>query len=560
MQISIRNVLFVICSLLVIGIGQIAHGYSFIVAASNSTPEAKNRADFVCNGVNDQIELRDSILSTQQYTLYMDTSPAGRRTVTWHGHYDIEWLPGDYYLDETLYIPSSGAAIVNAEGTYFHYQPTTGDAVVIEGMIDYQINLGTIESSSTGAALAVISGQMSQVSFTGLVGHNQVGTGLYIGPGQSTNRYDGTDISGFDTGMHMMSLDTQWYLINSIRRCNTCVKEDRSEANSNTHVFRLGLDTSLPNSLGIHNETIYGKYDVMMSDSSGVGTQALIITPGMSGNVFEFHPPIEEFDWENNSGNVSNVILSTLSPPYQLPVVFQVLAGDFDLNGRVELLDFVILASSWLSEAVTPSYWNLTEEWSETVNPNGVWSYNDDNDNPITTRVDDWVMMHSAGQPAWAPSNSEVPGWAKIDGDCFDWADLPIGCIDTHGPSSLTWTAPRDDTILIDGGVWVGPDRGRTVNWSILHNGSTLTGESINHGSGSSNSPFPFSAGTGGSEALVVNVNAGDIIKFDIGGGEHTGIETTIIDIDNPNLKLDSIIDFQDFAYFAAEWLKETSQ
>ena len=531
------------------------HAASVIVAASNSTAEGIARADVVCDGTDDQIELSASFTGSR---------------------HSVEWLPGDYYLSDTVTIVPHGNGAIDAEGAYFHYLPTTGDAVHVQGMINSRLRFGVIETSSTGAAIRLqnppgVNGLMSILSWVSLIGHNQQGTGLYLDvseEGHGTDRFEGSEIVGFDTGIFLKEVapsapggrkqDTNWFFVNSIRECNTCIQEEHNRVDD--HVYKVGLELSLPGSVGMRIGQTLGKYNVTMTDISGVDTKALILDPGAAGNVIEIHPPIETFSWQDNSGSLSNVILSTLSPPYK-PLITE-LISDFDLDGRVEIDDLAILSAAWLGAAVSPVYWDLTEDWSDSINPNGVWSYNDAAGNPIITHVDNWVGMHGAGQPAWAPSNDDVPGWAKINGDVSSWADLPIGCIDTHNPSSLTWTSPRNDTILISGGLWVGPDRDRTVDWSIQHNSLTLTSsiEPINHDSGSSDSPVPFSDGSGGSDALLVSVNAGDFIKFNIGGGEHTGITVKIRDAGNPNLYTDDVINWQDFSIFSTEWLKELSQ
>ena len=59
-----------------------------------------------------------------------------------------------------------------------------------------------------------------------------------------------------------------------------------------------------------------------MGTFGGSGTRALVLDPGASHNVIEVHPPLEQYVWEDNSGDSTNVILTTMRPPFstsQLP-------------------------------------------------------------------------------------------------------------------------------------------------------------------------------------------------------------------------------------------------
>ena len=305
-MIGVRTMCHVGAVALLLCAGGVACAASFVVAASNTTEQAKARADLVCDGTDDQEELNASV-------------PSG-------SHYSVEWLPGDYYLSGTVVVPPNHNGSIDAEGTYFHYLPDTGDALHVQGMLGSRFRFGTIETTSDGSALLIqnptsVNALMSIVSFTGLIGHEQKGIGLYIDVSQEgicTDRFEGTDISGFDTGVLLgeggKKTDTNWFFINSIRRCNTCVRE--MHVGVDDSVFRLTLDTSLPNSVGIRTEGYAGRFDVMMSDSSGVGTKAVVVEPRGRGNVFLFQPSIDNFAWEELGSPGSNLFLSTTRPPY----------------------------------------------------------------------------------------------------------------------------------------------------------------------------------------------------------------------------------------------------
>ena len=44
---------------------------------------------------------------------------------------------------------------------------------------------------------------------------------------------------------------------------------------------------------------------------------ALVMGLGASHNVIEMHPPITNYAWQKNSGNNTNIFLSTTIPPYK---------------------------------------------------------------------------------------------------------------------------------------------------------------------------------------------------------------------------------------------------
>ena len=111
-----------LCVVLVLSISTVSRA-AIIVAASNSIPEEKAKADIVCNGKNDQIELLASITKANLFDVVVDKDPGAQQTVKCYGRHSVTWLPGDYYLSETLTIPDGADMVINAEGTFFHYLP-----------------------------------------------------------------------------------------------------------------------------------------------------------------------------------------------------------------------------------------------------------------------------------------------------------------------------------------------------------------------------------------------------------------------------------------------------
>lgn len=310
---------------------------AIIVAAADSLAEEKARADFICDGVDDQEELAASLAKARQGETLIDINPKTQKKVRCALNHAVEWLPGKYYLSATLEIPDAANCVIRAAGTALHYQSADGDAVVMRGMNRCRYNFGTIESASTGAALRIqpteaMPALMSYVYFTGLIGKDQQGVGLMLDPKYENvcvNRIEGTDIMGFDKGAFVGGAgarergasshgkcDTNWFWLSYIRLCNVCVEESAQGVDNS--VWRVNVDASVPDAVAIRTAGAYGKWFVIMGTYTFERkNKAIVLTPGARHSVFEVHPPIQEFSWEDRSGSDTNVILSTHTPPYR---------------------------------------------------------------------------------------------------------------------------------------------------------------------------------------------------------------------------------------------------
>jgi hypothetical protein len=88
----------------------------------------------------------------------------------------------------------------------------------------------------------------------------------------------------------------------------------------------------------------------------------------------------------------------------------------------------------------------------------------------------------------------------------------------------------------ITGGVWLGRDIGRSVDWSLLKNGVAITGGSLSSGDAFNRaSPFLFSAGSGGAAAINnLAVSPGNTLELrfvttsDNGGGDFVGVNLNL--------------------------------
>ena len=194
---------------------------------------------------------------------------------------------------------------------------------------------GTIETASDGAALRVqptaeMPALMSFVDFAGLVGKDQRGTGLMIDPSHENvcvNRFVGTDVAGFERGAFVGpagaregsssthgKADTNWFWLSYVRLCKTCVEE--SAHGVDCSVWEVNVDASLPESVAIRAGGSYGKWFVIMGTYTFEKKNlALVLEPGAKNCVIEIHPPLENFAWEDRSGDSSNVIAAGAGRP-----------------------------------------------------------------------------------------------------------------------------------------------------------------------------------------------------------------------------------------------------
>jgi hypothetical protein len=323
----------VVAALLCLVAGSATEPAAVTVAAANSAPAAKAKADLICDGKDDQVELLASITRAARFDVDVDVSPSLQKTVTCYGRHSVEWLPGDYELGETLMIPDAADLVIRAEGAYFHYRGDQGDALVITGMNRCRYQFGTIETGSRGAAIRVrptpaMPALMSFVGFTGLVGRGRKGIGLALDATRENvcvNRFEGTDIAGFDVGVfvgdadqgpnlpsYRGKCDTNWFWLSYVRLCKTCIWEQGKGIDDS--VWEVNVDASIPHSTAIRTAAANGRWFVIMGTFGGKGTEAIVIDPGARDNRFDVRPPIGRYPWRDNSGNTTNQFLAGDGP------------------------------------------------------------------------------------------------------------------------------------------------------------------------------------------------------------------------------------------------------
>jgi hypothetical protein len=306
---------------------------SYIVAASNSPESAKKRADIVCDGVNDAKILRESLMQgTYKSIEYYDNA--------WNTGYaytgqSVEWMAGDYYLSSTLYLPTVVDTLLNAEGAIFHYNATSGDAIVIVGALRSRFYLGTIFSSSTtGAALAArpsyysTAGNtnffpilMNFISWQGLQ-HDPIdsyqGQGFVAQNAFCTNAVIGTDIRGFNIGIWNDpsigggTIDTNWYWLSYVRHnMKNILVDDPTDGSVNAQQWFVNVDSMNNGAVSVKTG---GKFDwwriIMGTWDRSPSTRSIILDPNAEGNIFEITPSLWKLDgYENNADHADNAFI-----------------------------------------------------------------------------------------------------------------------------------------------------------------------------------------------------------------------------------------------------------
>lgn len=316
------------------------HAASITVAPSDASDKVKSRADYVCDGKDDQVELLASLTEAGKSAVptgQLDKN--GRPTMAQClSKHSVEWLGGNYNLSSTLVIPDCADVVIQAEAARLSYVPDSGDAIVINGMLRCRYYFGTFQTNTSGAAIrirptAVMPAQMSIVGFAGLMGTKHKGTGLYLDSSLnniSRNKFDGTNICGLETGYRVGTFDTagtgrcnaNWLWASFIYDCTKCVWEGGHLVHDNA--YYVNLEANARDSVCARTGATNGRWYII----NGTGdwytgpkradnqTRSLILDPGATNNVFEIHPPLEGFaPVDDKSGNKTNIIMTTSTPP-----------------------------------------------------------------------------------------------------------------------------------------------------------------------------------------------------------------------------------------------------
>jgi hypothetical protein len=208
--------------------------------------------------------------------------------------------------------------------------------------------------------------------------------------------------------------------------------------------------------------------------------------------------------------------------------------------------------------------YDLASNWSDVLNPNGVWSYGvvnfslppgTDNFELLTSHTSNWNAGgdFTSPQAAWVLPSSPV-GIAKSTG-VSTW-DFPVGRVGmhtafdaTHNATGVRWTAPTTTTVSLSGGAWMWRDFGRTQRMTLIKNSTAIFAVDIPQPSSGVNSASPLTLGTaadlGGSSASALQnipVNGGDTLTLTFGPeapgntvGDYVGVDFTVVVTPEPS-------------------------
>jgi hypothetical protein len=212
-------------------------------------------------------------------------------------------------------------------------------------------------------------------------------------------------------------------------------------------------------------------------------------------------------------------------------------ARDFMSNrfipGMVAIVS--LLAVAQLSRADT--LYSLSTDWSNTSNPNGVWSYNQGS-SPLASHQTNWA---GTGGDGWTTSTSGInpPAWLQQNGSPV-LPNLAIGDVFVHSSNgsdanaNVTWTSPASGTIDISGQAWdVEHQTGRDDAWTLSLNNipiafrGSIVGVAKNSAAANfANNPIPHSLNN-------LLVSTGDVVRFEIHettgqAGHFSGVDLNI--------------------------------
>jgi hypothetical protein len=140
------------------------------------------------------------------------------------------------------------------------------------------------------------------------------------------------------------------------------------------------------------------------------------------------------------------------------------------------IIAVMFLLVSWVDLSGATTY-DLASDWSDSLNPNGVWSYNDASGPMPHHSASVPVDPFTTPQPGWDRSISPGVWFKSVGGPAPHGFDFQVGDVITHigyetaSPfSSILWTSPVDGFASITGDVWHIRNNGRFTFWQLLIN------------------------------------------------------------------------------------------
>ena len=157
-------------------------------------------------------------------------------------------------------------------------------------------------------------------------------------------------------------------------------------------------------------------------------------------------------------------------------------------------------------------WYDVSADWSDTDNPNGVWSYWVNGSPAIAgTRGSDTFADPPGAPSIW--TGTGVPnyyGWSQSNGsEQINGWDLQPGDIYGHtfGSIEIRWTSPVAGPVEVLGGVWAIRDIGRLNYWDVALNGNALFTGLVSSGD-------PYSRSSPAPIDLDLDVQIGDVLAF----------------------------------------------
>lgn len=164
--------------------------------------------------------------------------------------------------------------------------------------------------------------------------------------------------------------------------------------------------------------------------------------------------------------------------------------------------------------------YDLMNDWSDSSNPNGVWTYRQGTD---ALPLQNDYYGNGSNQKAWAlapvPAMDHVPAWLKFQDNNYDFLAGDIAVHPTshasstsQDPANVIWSSPIDGTITISGNIWWGGwETNRSTDWKLYLNDVLLDSGTVDgYDAYDRNNPMLISGGG------IFNVDAGDIVTLEL--------------------------------------------
>lgn len=194
-----------------------------------------------------------------------------------------------------------------------------------------------------------------------------------------------------------------------------------------------------------------------------------------------------------------------------------------------------MLAGASAGQAVAQQVFNLSDDWSDEVNPFGPWRLMK---SPSALFATNLPNFFGPGLPAWvdqpSPQLAHVPFWGRWITATHPFVDM--GDILMHGAefdrtgtdfTSVVWTAEADGEAVIVGDVWPAGTPGRSMRWVLRRNEVAVSEGVVNSdGPYTQDDPMNLDEGSGGVCGTHQCVQAGDRLELafiTVSGGGNVG-------------------------------------